>query len=111
MSTIGVVSFLLFADYFASYLSSDILVIQETALYLRFVMIFIYIAMLQGIGKPAIIMPVSIYRQVLAPIVVLSAFAWMDLGILSVWIGLDIIIFSSALFLWWYGKKQLRILA
>jgi len=119
MSTIGVVSFLLFADYFASYLSSDILVIQETALYLRisgvasygFVVIFIYIAMLQGIGKPSIIMPVSIYRQVLAPFIVLSLLAWLGFGILSVWIGIDLIIFSSALFLWWYGKKQLKVLA
>jgi len=118
MSTIGVVSFLLFADYFASLMTSDLIVIQQTALYLRvsgvasygFVVIFIYIAMLQGVSKPAIIMPVSIYRQVLAPIVVLSAFAWMELGILSVWIGIDIIIFSSAIFLWWYGKKQLKIL-
>lgn len=119
ISTIGVTSFLLFADYFASLMTSDIIVIQQTALYLRvsgiasygFVVIFIYIAMLQGIGKPAVIMPVSIYRQVIAPILVFSALAWMELGILSLWIGLDMIIFSSALFLWWYGKKQLKILA
>jgi len=119
MSTIGVMSFLLFADYFASLVSSDIVVIQQTALYLRvsgiasygFVVIFIYIAMLQGVGKPAIIMPVSIYRQVLAPIVVFTLLAWMELGILSLWIGLDMIIFSSALFLWWYGKKKLKVLA
>lgn len=118
MSTIGVLSFLLFADYFASLLSSDIIVIEQTALYLRvsgiasygFVVIFIYIAMLQGIANPSVIMPVSIYRQVIAPIVVFSVFAWMGLGILSLWIGLDMIIFSSALFLWWYGKKQLKIL-
>ena len=119
MSTIGVTTFLLFADYLASLMTSDILVIQQTALYLRvsgiasygFVVIFIYIAMLQGIAKPAVIMPVSIYRQVIAPIVLFSALAWMQLGILSLWIGLDMIIFSSAIFLWWYGEKRLKILA
>ncbi len=119
MSTLGVLSFLLFAPYLASLLTSDAVTIEQTALYLRvsglasygFVVIFIYIAMLQGIGKPAVIMPVSIYRQVIAPILLFSIFAWMELEILSLWIGLDIIIFSSALFLWWYGEKKLKNLA
>jgi len=116
LSTIGVTAFLLFAEFFAGLLSSDALVIEEAALYLRvsgvasygFVIIFIYIAMLQGIAKPNMIMPVSIYRQVLAPIIVFSLLAWLGLGILALWIGLDIIIFSAALFLWWYGEKQLK---
>jgi len=116
MSTIGVSAFLLFAEYFAVLLTSDPEVIEQTALYLRvsgvasygFVVIFIYVAMLQGIGKPAVIMPISIYRQVIAPVLIFSALAWMGLGILSLWIGLDMIIFSSALFLWWYGEKKLK---
>jgi len=119
MSTIGVTSFLLFAPYFASLMTSDSIAIEQTALYLRvsgiasygFVVIFIYIAMLQGIGKPAVIMPVSIYRQVIAPILVFSVLSWMGLGILSIWIGLDMIIFSSAWFLWWYGDKKLKRLS
>jgi Na+-driven multidrug efflux pump len=118
MSTVGVTSFLLFAEYFASLLTSDPTVIEQTALYLRvsgvasygFVVIFIYIAMLQGIGKPAVIMPISIYRQLVAPVVVFYVLAMLGLGILSLWIGLDMIIFSSALFLWWYGEKKLKYL-
>jgi len=116
ISTIGVTSFLLFADHFAVLLTSDPMVIEETALYLRvsglasygFVVIFVYIAMLQGIAKPAVIMPISIYRQLIAPVVVFWVLAWIGLGILSLWIGLDMIIFSSALFLWWYGEKKLK---
>ena len=116
LSTLGVTIFLLFAEFLASLLTSDVKVIEQTALYLRvsgvasygFVVIFIYIAMLQGIGKPNMIMPVSIYRQVLAPLIVFSVLAWLGFGILSLWIGLDMIIFSSALFLWWYGEKLLE---
>lgn len=119
MSTMGVSAFLLFAEFFAALLTSDPLVIEQTALYLRvsgvasygFVIIFIYIAMLQGIGKPTVIMPISIYRQVLAPVLVFWILALMGFGILSLWIGLDMIIFSSALFLWWYGEKKLKRLA
>ena len=118
MSTIGVSSFFIFADYFASLLTSDAEVIEQTALYLRvcglasygFVVIFISIAMLQGIAKPAVIFPISVYRQVIAPAIVFTILSMLGFGILSMWIGLDMIIFSSAIFLWWYAQKQLKIL-
>ena len=118
MSTLGISAFLLFANYFASLLTSDVKVIEQTALYLRisgvasygFVVIFISIAMLQGIAKPAVIFPISVYRQVIAPIIVFTILSMLGLGILSLWIGLDMIIFSSAIFLWWYAQKQLKFL-
>lgn len=61
ISTLGVSLFLLFAEEFAALLTSAPLVIKQTALYLRisglasygFVVIFIYIAMLQGYGHHA----------------------------------------------------------
>lgn len=119
VSTIGVASFLLFADYFASLLTSDTEVIKQTALYLRisglasygFVVIFIYIAMLQGIAKPAVIFPISVYRQVIAPVIVFTSLSMFGFGILAMWVCLDIIIFSSAIFLWLYGKKKLNTLS
>lgn len=118
MSTIGVSIFLLFAEFLASLLTSDILVIEQTALYLRvsgvasygFVVIFLYIAMLQGIAKPAVIMPISIYRQVAAPVLLFTLLAYFNFGILALWLGLNAIIFSSAIFLWWYGERELKIL-
>jgi len=118
MSTVAVSTFLLFAPFLASLLSSDVEVIRQATLYLRvsgvasygFVFIFIYISMLQGIGKPMVIMPVSIYRQVLAPLLVLPFLAWMELDIISLWVAIDMFIFSSALFLWWYGEKKMKLL-
>lgn len=116
MSTLGVSLFLLFAESLAGLLSHDALVIEQSALYLRvsgvasyaFVIIFLYIAMLQGIAKPAIITPISIYRQLVAPVVVFSVLAYFEFGILWLWMGLNAIIFSAAIFLWWYGEKQLK---
>ena len=116
ISTIGLIVFVVFAEVFAGLLTSDALVIEQTALYLRisvlgsygFVVIFLYIAMLQGITKPLVIMPVSIYRQLIAPIILFSILAYMEVSILWFWIGLTLIIFSSALFLWWYGERQLN---
>jgi Na+-driven multidrug efflux pump len=116
MSTLGVSVFLLFAESLAGLLSSDAQVIEQTALYLRvsgvasygFVIIFLYIAMLQGIAKPSIITPISIYRQVIAPILLLSALAFFEFGIFALWMGLNAIIFSAAIFLWWYGERELK---
>ena len=119
MSTLGVTCFLLFAPYLASLLTSDPIVIEQTSLYLRvsgiasygFVVIFIYIAMLQGIAEPSIIMPVSIYRQLIAPVILFSTLAYLGVDIVYLWIGLNMIIFSAAIFLWWYGSKKIQNLS
>ena len=119
LSTLGVTSFFIFGEFLASLMTSDPLVIKQAALYLRvaglstygFVVIFVYIGMLQGIAKPAVIFPVSVYRQLIAPIIVFSALSYFDFGIFSMWVGLDLIIFSSALYLWWYGEKKLKLLS
>ena len=116
ISTVAVILFFMFGDSMASLLTSDRVVIEQSVLYLRicgfaffgFVMIFIYISMLQGIKKPSIIFPISVYRQVLAPILLFSLLSLYDLEIKSIWLGLDLIIFSSALYLWWYSKKKLQ---
>ena len=118
ISTVGVASFLLFGEFLASIMTSDPLVIKEAALYLRvegiaaygFVVIFVYVAMLQGIAKPAIIFPLSIYRQVIAPVILFAILSYFEFGILSMWIGLDLMIFSSAIYLWWYSEKKLKLL-
>jgi len=118
LSAFGVVSFYTYGDSLASLLTHDIQVIEQSVLYLKicgfaffgFVMIFIYIAMLQGIKKPAVIFPVSIYRQVLAPIIFFTAFSFFDFEIYTIWLGLDFIIFSSALYLWWYAKRSMMMI-
>jgi len=119
ISIVAVLSFFLFAGEMASLLSSDLVVIGEAKTYLYisglasfgFVVIFVYIAMLQGMGQPNVIMPVSFYRQVLAPVLLLSLLASFKMDIIYVWIIIDLIIFSSAIFLWWYAKKKFDIIA
>ena len=116
MSGVAVLSFFLFGDFIASLLTSDPEVIEQTLLYLRicgfaffgFVIIFITISMLQGIQKPAIIFPISVYRQVLAPGVLFTLFSFFHLEIYSIWLGLDAIILSAGLYLWWYSKRKLE---
>jgi len=116
ISAIAIVLFYTFGDFMASLLTDDRVVIEQSVLYLRicgfaffgFVMIFIYISTLQGIKKPSIIFPVSLYRQVIAPLLLFSLFTFYELKIYTIWLGLDAIILSSALYLWWYSSKKLR---
>ncbi|MFK5938025.1 MAG: MATE family efflux transporter [Sulfurimonas sp.] len=118
LSAFGVLSFYTYGDVLASLLTHDTKVIEQSVLYLKicgfaffgFVMIFIYIAMLQGIKKPAIIFPVSIYRQVLAPLILFSIFHYFNFQIYTIWLGLDVIIFSAAFYLYWYAKRSLKAL-
>ena len=118
ISAIGVVSFFAFGENFASTMTTNPLVIAQTALYLKvsgfaffaFVLVFIYVAMLQGIGKPAIIAPISVYRQLVAPIVVFSILSYLQVDIIYLWFWLTAIIFSSGIYLWWYAQRKLKSL-
>jgi putative MATE family efflux protein len=91
-------------------------VIAQGALYLRveafiifpFVVIFTYVAMLQGIKKPAFIFYLSLVRQVIAPLLVLYVLARLGFGVLSVWLGIAGIVVVSALLARWYARRVFR---
>lgn len=93
-------------------------VIREGALYLRveaflifpFVVIFTYVAMLQGIKRPAFIFYISLARQVVAPLIVLGLLAQAGFGVLSVWLGIGGIVILSALLTRWYARRELASL-
>ncbi|MDF1883925.1 MATE family efflux transporter [Sulfurimonas sp. SAG-AH-194-C21] len=116
VSLLGVISFFTLGEYMVSFLTSDPIVIQMSVLYLKvcgfgffgFVVIFISISMLQGIKKPAIIFPISVYRQVVAPIILFSVVAFFALDIFYLWLTLDFIVLSAALYLLLYAKRKLN---
>lgn len=116
ISALAVLAFYTIGDKIAALITSDPAVIAHSVLYLKicgfaffgFVMIFIYISMLQGLQMPSVIFPISVYRQVLAPLVLFSIFKYFHFDIAVLWLGLDAIIFSSALYLWWYSKNKVK---
>jgi len=116
VSGIAVIAFFTIGEEIAGILTNDPKVIAQALLYLKicgfsffgFVMIFIYISMLQGIKKPAIIFPISVYRQLIAPILLFSLLKYLKLDIYTLWLGLDAIILSAAFYLWWYASRKLK---
>lgn len=115
VSLIGMVLLLGGAEEFMMLFSNDAMVIKEGAIYLRieafilfsFVVIFVHLAMLQGIEKPAFIFYISIFRQILAPIVLLSVFAYFGLELIWIWLGIAAIVTLSALITWRYAHNKL----
>lgn len=115
ISFVGMVLLLLGAEEFMGIFSNDSEVIKQGALYLRieafilytFVIIFVHLAMLQGIQRPGFILYISIFRQILAPIVLLSIFSFMGLGLIWIWLGIAGIVSFSALVTRTYSRKKL----
>ncbi|MHC3995583.1 MATE family efflux transporter [Thiomicrolovo sp. ZZH C-3] len=90
-------------------------VIAEGALYLRveafliypFVIIFTYVAMLQGVKRPAFIFYISLLRQIIAPLAVLWLLTQIAPGALSVWLGIGGVVVSAAIITLWYARQIL----
>lgn len=115
VSLLGMLLLLGGAEELMRMFSSDAKVIKEGVLYLRieafilfsFVVIFVNLAMLQGIEKPAFIFYISLFRQILAPILLLGLFAYLGLGVVWIWLGIAAIVTLSAVMTWQYSKKRL----
>lgn len=115
VSLLGMLLLLGGAETLMGMFSSDANVIKEGTRYLRieafilfsFVVIFVNLAMLQGIEKPAFIFYISIFRQIVAPIVLLGLFAYLGLGVIWIWLGIAAIVTLSAVITWQYSKKRL----
>jgi putative MATE family efflux protein len=111
----GGMALLLGAERVMEVFSGSADVIRQGAIYLRveaflifpFVVIFTYVAMLQGIKRPAFIFYVSLARQVIAPLVVLGILARTGFGVLSVWLGIAGIVVFAALLTRWYARRAL----
>ncbi len=112
---IGMASLFIFGRFLMGLFTNDILVIEAgmgylyasaTSLY-AYMLVFINISFLQGIKKPALLIYLSLFRQLIVPILVFSIFAYFQLPLLFYWWGLVTFIWLSALFIIWYAKTKI----
>ena len=116
VSVIGMVLLLGGAEVWMGLFSEDANVIKEGALYLRieafilfpFVIIFVHLAMLQGIEKPNFIFYISVFRQIVAPLVLLSLVAYFALDLVWIWLSIAFIVTFSALITYSYSINKLK---
>ena len=117
MWIIGIVFLLLLGEFFMGLFTSDAQVIQAGLIYLHaaavslyaYMLVFINIALLQGIKQPALLIYLSLFRQLIIPGIVFSIFAFYKLSLAFYWWGLVGIIWSSALFIVWYARGKVII--
>jgi len=79
----------------------------EAALIFPFVVIFIYVALLQGIKRPKFIFYLALARQILLPLLLLEVASFYFRTPLSVWVIIGIIVTLSSVVAWWYGRREL----
>jgi len=119
IAVFGGIALLAGAETVMGLFSGSAAVIREGALYLRveaflifpFVIIFTYVAMLQGIKKPRFIFYLSLARQVVAPLLLLGALSCAGFGVLSVWLGVAAVVLASAAVTRWYARRALTALS
>lgn len=104
------------SDFFVGLFTSNATVLQEGIDYAHiaavalfaYILIFTYLSLLQGLQKPAMLLYVSIVRQIILPLIIFTILASLELGVLALWWGIAAITWVSALFLIWYGHRMLK---
>lgn len=114
---VGTVLIYVFAPQLMKVFNQDPAVIDIGVKYLRiefvcfvtYVIMFISIAVLQGLKRPAIAIYVGLYRQLIMPLILFYLLGeTFGLGILGVWFGIVIINWSATVFTLLYTFKKLH---
>jgi len=107
-----------FGEYMMKIFTNDPMVIKAglgylyaaaTALY-AYMLVFINISLLQGIKKPALLIYLSLFRQLIVPVALFSLLAFLNASLTFYWWTIVLIIWCSAFFMLWYAKKELKLL-
>ena len=108
-----------FADPLMRLFTPDPAVIAIGAEYLRidaltlygYVLIFVPTSTLQGMKRPQFAIWLGISRQVVAPFVLFTLFTkYLGFGILSLWLSILVIVWSSAGVALWFSNKTIKAL-
>jgi len=111
---IGMLSLFFFGEFLIGLFTKDSMVIESALGYLyasaaslyAYMLVFINSSFLQGIKKPALLIYLSLFRQLIVPVSVFSIFAYYKLPLAFYWWGLVSFIWLSALFIVWYAKRK-----
>ncbi len=115
VAVIGAAALIFGGGYMMGLFSDDADVIAEGILYLYveaviifpFLIIFIYVALLQGIKRPKFIFYLALARQIVLPLLLLETVSYFFHTALAVWVTIGVIVVLSSLLAWWYGRREL----
>ena len=118
IAILGAIVLVFGGDYLVGFFSSDTDVIAQGVIFLYveallifpFVVLFIYVALLQGIKRPKFIFYLALARQIILPLLLLEAVSYYIQTPLSVWLVIALIVILSSVAAWWYGQKEMAVI-
>ncbi len=116
LMTAGAILILLFARQAMGWFTNDPDVIRIGAEYLRiaafvlyaYILLFVLTSALQGLKRPMYAIWMGLYRQLLAPVLLILLFEhYTSLGLYGIWWTVLITTWSAGLFTVWYVRRRL----
>ena len=117
ISTVGIVLLTIFGRFIITQFDSNETVVNfgvdyllvEIWIFYAYIVLFICVSTLQGIKKPKMILYISLYRQIVAKLII----AWVivkyfDLDFIYLWFGILFMIYSAAVFAYFYTNRVLK---
>ncbi|OUR70120.1 MATE family efflux transporter [Arcobacter sp. 31_11_sub10_T18] len=117
ISLVGVIVLYIFGEFLVAQFDPNPEVIRygveyllvEVWLFFAFVTLFVCVSTLQGIKQPKMIFYVGLYRQIVAKLLVAYIIVtYLQLDYIYLWMGVLVMIYSAAIFLYCYTKVTLR---
>ncbi len=120
ISTFGIIFLYLFGKFIISQFDSDFEVISygfdylivEIWIFYAYVILFICVSTLQAIKKPRMILYIALYRQIIAKLLVAYVVViWLELEFIYLWVAVLVMIYSAAIFTYFYTQNLLKKLS
>ena len=119
ISTIGIFILTIFGKLIISLFDSNPIVVNfgidfllvEIWIFYAYVILFICVATLQAIKKPKMILFIGLYRQIFAKLVIAYLIVkYFELDFIYLWFGILFMIYSAAIFAYFYTNSLLKTL-
>jgi putative MATE family efflux protein len=117
ISTFGITFLYIFGKLIIQQFDNDLEVINygfeyiliEVWIFYAYVILFICVSTLQAIKKPKMIIYIALYRQIIAKFLVAYLFViYFELDYIYLWVGVLVMIYSAAIYTFFYTKKTLK---
>ena len=117
ISTFGIIFLYIFGKLIIEQFDNDLEVITygfdylivEVWIFYAYVVLFICVSTLQAIKRPKMILYIALYRQIIAKFLVAFVLvSWLELDYIYLWIGILVMIYSAAIFAYFYTQKMLK---
>ena len=117
ISTFGIVFLYIFGKLIIQQFDDDLEVIKygfdyliiEVWIFYAYVVLFICVSTLQAIKKPKMILYIALYRQIVAKyLVAVVLVSWLSLDYIYLWAGILVMIYSAAIFAYFYTNSLLK---